>query len=40
MANSNQVRAKVRIDSDLNIVVPATLTEALGLRKATSYLHG
>jgi AbrB family looped-hinge helix DNA binding protein len=33
MADSDQVRAKVRVDSDLNIVVPATLTEALGLKE-------
>ena len=32
MADSDQVRAKVRVDSDLSIVVPSTLSEALGLK--------
>ena len=32
MADSDPVRAKVRVDSDLCIVVPSTLSEALGLK--------
>jgi bifunctional DNA-binding transcriptional regulator/antitoxin component of YhaV-PrlF toxin-antitoxin module len=33
MADSDQVRVKVRVDSDLRIVVPPTLSEALGLKE-------
>ena len=33
MADSDQVRVKVRVNSDLSIVVPSTLSEALGLKE-------
>jgi bifunctional DNA-binding transcriptional regulator/antitoxin component of YhaV-PrlF toxin-antitoxin module len=33
MADSDQVRVKVRVGSDLSIVVPSTLSEALGLKE-------
>jgi bifunctional DNA-binding transcriptional regulator/antitoxin component of YhaV-PrlF toxin-antitoxin module len=33
MADADQVRVKVRVDSDLSIVVPSTLSEALGLKE-------
>jgi bifunctional DNA-binding transcriptional regulator/antitoxin component of YhaV-PrlF toxin-antitoxin module len=33
MANSDQVRVKIRVDSDLSVVVPSTLSEALGLKE-------
>jgi bifunctional DNA-binding transcriptional regulator/antitoxin component of YhaV-PrlF toxin-antitoxin module len=33
MADSDQVHVKVRVNSDLGIVVPSALSEALGLRE-------
>jgi antitoxin PrlF len=33
MGDSDQVRVKVRVGSDLSIVVPSTLSEALGLKE-------
>src|SRR6202171_4135747 len=33
MADSDQVHVKVRVGSDLSIVVPPTLSEALGLKE-------
>jgi bifunctional DNA-binding transcriptional regulator/antitoxin component of YhaV-PrlF toxin-antitoxin module len=33
MANSDHARAKIRVNSDLTIVVPTTLSKALGLKE-------
>jgi bifunctional DNA-binding transcriptional regulator/antitoxin component of YhaV-PrlF toxin-antitoxin module len=33
MADSDQVHVKVRVDSDLKVVVPPALSEALGLKE-------